>query len=79
MTVTVASKLILCRRCPGGDDAESSWSSEDGDDREERDRYDGMGLVGKLAALVVVLSEEDVERVDESVSASDINSSSTWP
>lgn len=58
---------------------ESSWSSEDGDDREERDRYDGMGLVGKLAALVVVLSEEDVERVDESVSASDINSSSTWP
>lgn len=58
---------------------ESSWSSEDGDDREERDRYDGMGLVGKLAALVVVLSEEDVERVDESVDASDINSSSTWP
>ena len=58
---------------------ESSWSSQDGDDREERDRYDGMGLVGKLAALVVVLSEEDVERVDESVGASDINSSSTWP
>lgn len=58
---------------------ESSWSSQDGDDREERDRYDGMGLVGKLAALVVVLSEEDVERVDESVDASDINSSSTWP
>lgn len=58
---------------------ESSWSSEDGDDREERDRYDGMGLVGKLAALVVVLSEEDVERVDESVDVCDINSSSTWP
>ena len=58
---------------------ESSWSSEGGDDREERDRCDGMGLVGKLAALVVVLSEEDVERVDESVGASDIISSSTWP
>lgn len=58
---------------------ESSCSSEDGDDREERDRYDGMGLVGKVAALVVVLGEEDVERVDESVDTSDINSSSTWP
>ena len=73
--MTVASKLIPRRRCPGGDDAEAS---EDDNDKEERDRYDGMGLVGKLAALVVVLDEEeDAERVDEEADASDIKSSST--
>ena len=78
MTVTVASNETPRRRRPDDDDLEESRSSEDDDRSDEKDRYDGMGLVG----IAVVLEEEGVisERLDvEAVDAFDIRSSSTWP
>ena len=76
MTVTVASKLTPRRRRPGDDGLEESRSSEEVDDsRDDKDRYDGMGLVGILAVpppAVVVVDDEVVDTVG-------IKSSSTWP
>lgn len=76
MTVTVASKLTPRRRRPGDDELEESRSSEQVDDsRDDKDRHDGMGLVGILAVpppAVVVVDDEVVDTVD-------IKSSSTWP
>ena len=79
LTVTVASKLTPRRRRPDDDELEESKSSEDDDDMsDERDRWDGMGLVGIVAGLEdegVISDRLEVEAVD----TIDIRSSSTWP
>lgn len=78
--MTVASKLTPRRRRPDDDELEESKSSEDDDDdmSDERDRWDGMGLVGIVAGLEdegVISDRLEVEAVD----TIDIRSSSTWP
>lgn len=77
--MTVASKLTPRRRRPVGDELVESKSSEDDDDRsDERDRYDGMGLVGIVAGL----EDEGFisERLEvEAVGTTDVRSSSTRP
>lgn len=76
--VTVVSKLTPRRRRPDEEELEESRSSEDDDRSDEKDRYDGIGLVG----MVVVLKDEGVisERLEvEAVDAIDIRSSSTCP
>ena len=69
----------LCGSCGGGVDsavAESvGFPCVMPVESDERDEQGGIHGGDELTAEV----EEDVERVDESVSASDINSSSTWP
>lgn len=77
--MTVASKLTPRRRRPGDDELEESRSSEEVDEsRDDKDRCDGMGLVG----IVVVLEDEGVisERLEvEAVDTIGIKSSSTSP